>query len=293
MKVQKSQNSHIRNKRIRKIAGVTAGTAVAASPFLLVLSSLTKPIDVRTLEFLKHKVEYKYQELGPLEEIKQKAIFIMRDTGLIDKNVKIELWNSNMNFKPKMPKPNNFLKKFLLQIKERKIQMYANGLNACYSSKNKKIIISSERNYSAVFHEIGHALNYNSNKFGYVTKRIYSLSKLGAPIIGLACVVIGMIYNKPAENKKTTKKEKFFKFIHDNAGKLSFASFTPVLFEEARASFKGIKLARKYLNESQHILHKRNLLKAFKSYLSYAMFISFFVWLGIKVKDDIVNKSLK
>ena len=57
------------------------------------------------------------------------------------------------------------------------------------------------------------------------------------------------------------KKEKTLDFIANNAGKLTLASYMPMLAEEALASHRGIGQAKKYVSKEILSGLKKNYLK--------------------------------
>lgn len=47
----------------------------------------------------------------------------------------------------------------------RKIKNIAAGNNACFSRRTNEVLINLDKFGCAVFHEIGHSINYNANNF--------------------------------------------------------------------------------------------------------------------------------
>ena len=117
------------------------------------------------------------------------------------------------------------------------LNSYSTGQNAAYFSKDKLVKINTDKISIAGFHELGHAMNDITGKFGKV------LSKLRYPGI-IVSVWMGTVAlfsrSKPKEAPRNG-----FDYVKDNCGKIAFASLLPMVAEEGMASYKGIKLARK------------------------------------------------
>ncbi|MDD3436331.1 MAG: hypothetical protein PHC64_04165, partial [Candidatus Gastranaerophilales bacterium] len=92
------------------------------------------------------------------------------------------------------------------------------------------------------------------------------------------------------EPKSTT--DKTTTFIKENAGKLTFATFIPMLLEEGLASIKGNNFAKKVLSlELAKKVSKTNAL-GFLTYLGLTTLLSLGIYLGTKVKDAIAKPEL-
>lgn len=160
------------------------------------------------------------------------------------------------------------------------------GSNACYTSIGKKIITPEKKLSLALFTQVGHAANANLSKFGGV------LQKYCHPIISLALPIalIALLKTKKSPDEKPKNGfDKATTFIKDNAGKLTFATFLPLLAEEGRATLKGNKFAKQFLNaDLARKVAKTNAL-GFSTYLGLATFYALGIYLGNKIKDAIIE----
>lgn len=151
---------------------------------------------------------------------------------------------------------------------EAQIKGLKNGNNAAFIPNTNKILVSGEKMSGATFHEMGHALNKNTPGIGRV------LAKLRQPgmILASAAVLIGAFKRKKAEGEEPKGIiDRTTTFVKNNAGKLAFAGFIPLLAEEGLASIKGAKMAKPLLSpEAYKNLNKMHG-KAFLTYLGAAV----------------------
>ena len=115
---------------------------------------------------------------------------------------------------------------------------YAKGLNAAFMPKLNKVLINSDKASAVGFHELGHALN--KLKSSLPVKLNSKLYGVGYAIAGYMGYLALFSRSKPKEAPKTIEDK-----VKDNCGKIAFAAMLPVVAEEALASIKGIKLAKK------------------------------------------------
>ena len=159
------------------------------------------------------------------------------------------------------------------------------GENACYAFASKKIIMPEKELGLAMFHEMGHAMNANLSKVGKMLQKSRGLSLLAIPIS-----LIALFKTKKAPNEEPKNKiDKATTFIKNNAGKLTFATFLPVLIEEGLATIKGNKIAKQMLSpELAKKVAKTNAL-GYSTYLALAVLSGLGIYLGTKVKDAIAK----
>jgi len=159
------------------------------------------------------------------------------------------------------------------------------GQNAFYTFKSKKIIMPEKELSLALFHEAGHAANQNLSKIGKVLQKCRGLTILALPIS-----MIALWKTKRAPNQEPNSTAgKTTTFIKENAGKLTLATFIPMLLEEGLASIKGNNFAKKVLNpELAKKVSKTNAL-GFSTYIGLAALSSLGIYLGTKVKDAIAH----
>ena len=140
----------------------------------------------------------------------------------------------------------------------------AKGENACFIPKAKKVVLNTDKISHAGFHELGHALNDLKSKYG-----VKYLAKMRVPgyfIAGLMEYFAVFSRTKPKEAKRNVKD-----YIEDNCGKIAFVSLTPVIAEEAIASYRGVNLARKSGLSESHINNLKKLYKkALSTYVAHA-----------------------
>ena len=161
----------------------------------------------------------------------------------------------------------------------------ANGNNACYIFPIKKILIS-DKLAPASFHELGHAMNANMSKIGKILQKSRNLSFFAIPI-----ALIALTKNKKQNGEKPRGAwDKFTTFVKNNAGKLTFAAFLPVVIEEGMASIKGQKFAKQLLTPELYKKVVKTNIFGFSSYLALTI-LSVGIYLGTKIRDKIVHKN--
>ena len=185
-----------------------------------------------------------------------------------------------------------FLKYLPKQIKKFIGNMFssqiASGKNACYTFASKKIIMPEKELKLAFFHEAGHAMNANLSKSGKILQQCRPMTLLAFPIYMIA---LFKTKKAPGEEPKNNL-DKATTFVKNNAGKLTFATFIPILLEEGLATKKGNNYAKKLLSpELAKKVAKGNAL-GFSTYAILATLTSLGVYLGTKVKDAIASRKL-
>ena len=162
----------------------------------------------------------------------------------------------------------------------------AMGINAMYAPELKKIFVNKDEASVLVFHEIGHALNFNKMGIGKV------LSKIRGPFIGIAIAagLISVFKRKKVEGEETKGKiDKITTFFKDNCAKLTFIGFIPMLLEEGLASIKGGKLAKDFIPKEQLRQLNKNNAAAWLSYLGLAIGSTVGVKLASFIRDKITK----
>lgn len=157
----------------------------------------------------------------------------------------------------------------------------AKGNNASFFNSNNKIVINLDKRGLSIFHEIGHAINYNKDKFWGSMQKIRKYSKR-APLILLAA---GLLI--PAKQKDEKTKgfiDKTLSFVKNNTGKLTFISLLPIVAEEFRATILGNQFAKTLLPKQYKQIAKANFLSGV-TYLVGTLFTSFAVSLASKCRD--------
>ena len=141
---------------------------------------------------------------------------------------------------------------------------YVNGTNACFRPADKKVILNADKIAVSGFHELGHAMN---STMGKLTKYSKKLIPIGLSVSALMGYIALFNNNHPKDEEKTSLAFK----VRDNAGKIAFLGFVPLLIEEAMASIKGIKLAKMSGLSKSLIPNLKNIYaKAFFTYFAKA-----------------------
>lgn len=185
---------------------------------------------------------------------------IKNNKKLKQKKLKLIYLNEN-NFKRLKPElqSNNHI----ILIKE--------GYNAAFFAKTNKIFMPEKNLQLSVFHEIGHAINYNCSKLWL---KLYRISNLSMPLTYLTFST-QLFKNNKNEEKKSSKKAAF----------ISTSPLLPNLLEEGVASIKGEYEAKKLLSKD---LYKKILKNNGLSFLAY--FLKYgFTYITFKMFFDLKN----
>lgn len=274
------------------IAGAGIGLAV---PYMTVKDSFTVQSSVG-IESTKQFMKKLMPDVDTFENTAKNVKSILEETGLASKGVKfnpIDKSTEGMNTLNGIIDANIKSKKPLAQkLKNVYRQMFSEGVNAAYFSGTKDVVINKENLYSSVYHELGHAKNANGNFATKALQKARNITPFGVSMVAPLVLAVGLLHkvdkNKPQEEKG--KLEKTLDFVSNNAGKLTLASYVPMLAEEGLASINGVKMAKKYLSPEHLDKLKGNYLKAWGSYALVAGLVTGGVALGIKVANVIKEK---
>ena len=177
----------------------------------------------------------------------------------------------------------NKLKKVTLK---RVLAPYVNGNNAGFFSGKNRIFVNVDKFGTAVFHEIGHAINYNSSPFWKV------IQKMRVPLVYApsAFLMLSLFKRKKLEGEEPKNGfDRATDFIKNNAGKLSMLAMVPVIAEELKATLRGNKMARKLCSPDLYKkVVKTNTLGAI-TYISAALLTGLSVYAAGKIKDSIAK----
>lgn len=157
----------------------------------------------------------------------------------------------------------------------------------CFAKSSNKIILPKNNHILGMFHEMGHAL-VNSSSFGKIISKSRNAFGLCVPIY-----LISMLKTKKAQGEEPKNKiDKAGDFVKNNAGKLAFLSFAPLLLDEGLATIKGNKIAKEVLGENlAKKVAKANKL-GFSTYALLATCTSFGLFLSTKIKDKIAHNKV-
>ena len=154
----------------------------------------------------------------------------------------------------------------------------AMGTNACYIPSIKQVKINTDKISIAGFHELGHAMNHLKSKLPCL------LQKMRGP--GYAIAGLMEYFALFSRTKPKGQKRDVTDVIEDNCGKIAFAALLPTVVEEAIASHKGIKLARKAGLAEPLIKNMKKLYgKALLTYGARAVLGGLAVWASRKIMD--------
>lgn len=116
--------------------------------------------------------------------------------------------------------------------------MFKIGQNAAYIPDAKTVLINTDKISCAGFHELGHAMNNLMSKYG-----VKYLQKCRKSCYGVALLMEYFAIFSRTKPKGAPRN--IIDVIEDNCGKIAFAAMLPVVAEEAIASYRGLKLAKK------------------------------------------------
>ncbi len=163
------------------------------------------------------------------------------------------------------------------------------GANAFFESGSNKVFMPEKKLSLAVFHEMGHGLNYNFSKIGRFLQKMRGVSMVAPLALTYAAL------SAPYKAKSLTKEEKkqlnpidrFKMFLKENAGKLCALVYAPVVIEEAMASIKGNKLAMQTLTKELAKKVKINNFWALGTYIAAGIATGLGAMFAVKTKDKI------
>ena len=292
-------NNNVQNKTQNKnpkrsVKAIAAGLAVGVIPSGAVLADTVMPKSNSCMQMISRYIQNDMPDVDTFENIKAIAKKAIQDSGLASKGVTLKTVNDK-NINEVVNELKTAIKKapFAKNIADSFTQMFKYGANAAFEPKNNKVYIGEKGLFSSVFHEIGHALNYNSSKTMRFMQKLRNITPYGVPVLGLGLFAAGLFHRVKPESETQPKSlwEKTKDFVKNNSGKITFVSFLPMLAEEGVASIKGIKLAKKYLNPTQIKRLNKNYLSAFKSYAQVAVVLSAAIGLGNILAEHLQKKE--
>ena len=268
------------------------GTTIGIAPLGYLAYDTLKPLSKQEIKLYQQAMTNIMPSVDSFENTKAVAQTILNNEGLADKGVKIFVSNNTpestnkLNELFKSEKPKLFVEKLKT--------MFQNGCNACYHPKSKTVIINDEIAHSSIFHEIGHAKHFNSkNPLMKLLVNSKNLTPMGISVVAPLALGVAMFHKvdntKPQKDK--SKTEKTLDFVSNHAGKLTLASYIPIVLEEGLASIDGIKMAKKYLKPEQISKLKGNYFKAFQTYAGTALLIAGTIGLANIIRKGGNNKK--
>lgn len=284
------------NDRIVNVGSGLTGAAIGlAMPAMTLKDSFTlhSPLEIdASREFLQKLMP----EVDTFENTAKNVQSILKETGLAEKGVKFNAIDKSTAGKTRLKEiiDTNIKSKNPLMKKLKKVytQMFGEGANAAYFTGTKDVVVHKESLFSSAYHELGHAMNANGGFASRMLQKSRSITPFGVSLVAPVVLAVGLLHkvdkNKPQEQKDNI--EKSLDFVSNNAGKLTLASYAPMLAEEGLASIRGVKMAKKYLNPEQLGKLKGNYLKAWGTYAGVAGLVAGGVTLGILVANAIKEK---
>ena len=253
--------------------GAAQGVASAAVclPSLLVVDKMTKVAEGANSDVIKNALN--------------QALDI---SGMTKKGVKLVDYADKPPIKPYDFLPKKWPEKLKEFIRLNVDPLYATskGKNAFFVAENplmhNQIHINTKKLGVAGFHEIGHAINYNTSKF------LRGIQKARMPLMAAAALLpMIAICKRPKAEGEQPKGffDKATTFIKNNVGKLSFAAMLPIVAEEAIATMRGNKLAKQLLSpENFKKVAKCNMYGG-ATYVLSAVAMGVGAWAANKVAD--------
>ena len=156
----------------------------------------------------------------------------------------------------------------------KELDTVANGGNAFYTSQGN-FAVAPKTKPSLMLHELGHATNFEKSKI------FRGLQKL--KVLGMFAPMTLAFLNDISGKRKDGKEN----FIERNAGIIGFSAFLPTIIEEAAASIRGIKAAKKTLPNIKLGALKRNYFFAWMTYVLAG------VGVGVASKLAISERKIK
>ncbi len=161
------------------------------------------------------------------------------------------------------------------------------GLGNILYNKNS-ILINKDKLPTAVFHEIGHAINYNNSKFWKFMQGI----RMPGIALAMGLALFGAYTNnaEAKDGQELTKGQKAKNAVRNNAGKLAFAAMMPMLLEEGMASIRGCKWANSNLPKELAKKVLKTNIGGYVSYLGTAITLGVAAFSAVKLKDHFASK---
>ena len=291
--VNNQQTVSTKKQKSKEIKGDLAGAAIGlATPAYVLYDSFKK----MTPEYAKD-VASMFKAIMPeadtFENTKRVSAKILEETGLKAKGVKINFIDGTKesldHLKTIISTEAKQTTAFGRRMGSNYFETFKAGANAAFFPKANEIVVNSKNLYTTVYHEMGHAMNKNGNWFTKGLQKARAITPFGVSIFAPVFLAVGLFHKvdktKPQEQKGAI--EKTLDFVSDNAGKLTLASYIPMLAEEGLASVRGLKQAAKHLPKSTVGKLAKNYTVAWSTYAGVAAMIAGGVALGIKVANHI------
>lgn len=248
--------------------------------------------------YIAHRIHHKTEFREPLIEVLKKS-GLAKD-GIEIFNINSEnsdtvnrIVNSRCKRQPKKSILPVYVKKILYRLRTKqdnaKTLQILEGYNACVIPDCSAILINMDKLSIAGFHELGHQYKSSNLWRRMLVKSKMPLVKYVPPLL----LMVGLLKNKKTKSEAPKNTfDKMTDFIKNNCGKLTSLCFVPLLTEEAIASINAAKLSKGILNKPMlKSMCKYNAF-AFSTYVSGALLAGCASFVGVKVRDKIVEKNI-
>lgn len=266
---------------------VMQGQGIIANPVMKKMKKLNETLD--TVQLQKH-----LKEAMDKSGMAQKGVKLVDYTGtpavklhdVIQQEVKAltdSLSDSTKSFGTKMKEWTKFVKEFKEKLM---MTMVKNGDNAGFVPKSNSVHINIEKLGTSGFHEIGHAINYNSSKFWG------TMQKMRGPMMKVAAFLplVALFKRKKAEGEEPRGRfDIVTTFIKENVGKLTSLAFVPIILEELKASARGNKLAKELCSPELHKQVVKSNRYGAITYIAMGVFAGVAAFAANKVRDAIAK----
>ncbi len=190
--------------------------------------------------------------------------------------------------KVRMP-GNRIIDKVKEAAMENAMETALEGNNAFFIPQTNSIAINMKKLPTSVFHEMGHAHNYNYSKLG---KFLHKSRGPGMVIASALLLIAACSKEEKAEDgKELTKGQKIKNGIRKALPAMSFSAMLPMVFEEGLATFKGNKWAKQVLSPELYKKVVKGNFAGLMSYIGTAAAVGLATFAAIKIKDKLVDKK--
>lgn len=279
--------------KAKEIGAVAAGGAVGLAAPVYVLKDSVHKLTPETAKTMAETMKTLMPEVDTFENTKKIAEKILEESGLKTKGVKLNFIDNTKeslsHLKDVIRTEASETSTFGRRMGSIYYETFKEGANAAFFPKANEVVVHSKNLYSSVYHELGHAMNKNGNVFTKALQQARAITPFGISLLAPVFLAVGLFHkvDKTKPQKDKGKLEKTLDFISNNAGKLTLASYTPMLAEEGLASIRGVKAAAKHLPKDIVGKLSTNYMKAWGTYAGVAALISGGVALGIGIANKI------
>ena len=169
------------------------------------------------------------------------------------------------------------------------ITIISEGKNAVFNPSLNQIQINREKLPLSIFHEMGHAFNFNNSKF-WKAMQISSLT--GKNLAPLMMLFAAFTKKEVAtEGKELTKKQKIKNGIRESSPLISVGLMLPTLLEEGKATLRANKWAKQILDPKHAKLVTQKNAIAYSTYVIVALGLGLATYTAKKVKDHFDEKK--